>query len=374
MKLSLLFVLCSGIVCTFIPQTIGEALPPVELSSEEGSETVDEDQAGVEYFEKVRQLEILGYESFLEGLVLDDRGHNPWEGDLNRGVIVDPTKKLPMEEEEEIDDASWQMYNTALSLIESNDHQDLAAGLRFLYLAVQKDASGDAPIALGICYFRGIGVRQDVKEALRWFSIAEETGKSRVIRYCLGLCREYGIEMPKDESEAVRLYKESATMGYGLAQERLACCYAQGKGVQKDETMAANWYYEAAKQGYTEAQREYGLCCLYGLGIPENRKEARHWLLEAADHGDVRAQNELRRLGIPFYPQIPETPGVAHLRRLASWEVYARIEMGKRCEEGKGVIKDIEAARRWYIKAAAQGCEEAEELLKKLPQFKIKQQ
>ncbi len=44
----------------------------------------------------------------------------------------------------------------------------------------------------------------------------------------------------------------------------------------------------------------------------------------------------------------------------------AMFNLAELYADGKGVAKDMKAAKEWYEKAAAAGCEEAKEALEKL--------
>jgi TPR repeat protein len=93
---------------------------------------------------------------------------------------------------------------------------------------------------------------------------------------------------------------------------------------------SVTWWKRAAEKGHAEARRSIGLAHATGRGLPQSwEMAARHWRL-AADAGDAESQYEL----------------------------------GTCCFYGRGTGRDVEEAKAWFGKAAAQEtCKKAEEIM-----------
>lgn len=101
--------------------------------------------------------------------------------------------------------------------------------------------------------------------------------------------------------------------------------------------MQASELKAKAEQGVTDAQYYLGFRHMIGRGVEHDYSQAEYWLKKAADKGDSRAQYEL---------------GIIYATDSGPVEYTAYY--------------DLEKAKYWYGKAAAQGYEAAAEALKKL--------
>ena len=78
--------------------------------------------------------------------------------------------------------------------------------------------NAEAPINLGVCYFKGVGVAADSRAAVKWFLRAAEAG-------------------------------------HAVAQRNLGVCYAKGEGIACDFAAARSWLTRAAAAGDAKAPR-----------------------------------------------------------------------------------------------------------------------
>ena len=73
------------------------------------------------------------------------------------------------------------------------------------YRQAADQGEADAQYNLGLCYYKGEGVRKDQAEAVKWFRKAAEQG--HVKGQCnLGVCYDNGEGVPKDDAEAVKWF------------------------------------------------------------------------------------------------------------------------------------------------------------------------
>ena len=159
----------------------------------------------------------------------------------------------------------------------------------------------------------------------------------------------YGIEYVSDGLTVEKTFSQElvqkAENGDPEAQYHLGACYDGGSGVGRDMAKAVEWYKKAAAQGFLKAQFRLGhiyecsacACakqdcqkCPVKVDMPKSFQ----WRREAAEGGMVEAQ----------------------------------ILLGKRLSE-YGSFRDDEEARIWLKKAALNGSEEAEQILKTVPSY-----
>ena len=127
------------------------------------------------------------------------------------------------------------------------------------------------------------------------------------------------------DAETVKRYLKEAEQGNADAQYRLGVMYGNGYGVQQNDEESAKWYRKAAEQGHAYAQNDLGFLYQNGFGVERNDAEAFRLYRLAAEQGDAMGQYNL----------------------------------GLMYEYGCGVPKNMRLARKWFVKAAAQGYEDA---------------
>ena len=94
---------------------------------------------------------------------------------------------------------------------------------------------------LGLCAQRA----KRTEEAVSYFEVGAQLGDAQAL-CTLGQLHEKGEDgVTLDVDRAIELYRESASLGYGGAMDRLGTCYAQGIGVEPDADLAIEWYTRA---------------------------------------------------------------------------------------------------------------------------------
>jgi uncharacterized protein len=95
---------------------------------------------------------------------------------------------------------------------------------------------------LGTLYATGTGVDPpNAFEAAKWIGKAAAAGHTEAqVAYAVMLFRGHGV--PPDAKHGAQLFRAAAEKGVGIAQNRLARCYANGAGVEMDLVEAAKWY------------------------------------------------------------------------------------------------------------------------------------
>ncbi|POS87118.1 hypothetical protein EPUL_002106, partial [Erysiphe pulchra] len=203
---------------------------------------------------------------------------------------------------------------------------------------------GDTPAMykLGIVLLKGLlGQSRNPREAIGWLKRAAERADAENPHALHELALLY--EQPqgsensviRDEAYAFQLFQQAAELGYKFSQFRLGCAYEYGLfNCPIDPKLSILWYSRAAAQ--EEHQSELALSGWYLTGsegvLQQNDTEAYLWARKAAIAGLAKAE-------------------------------YA---MGYFTEVGIGSPANLDDAKRWYWRAAAQNFPKARERLEDL--------
>ncbi len=125
-----------------------------------------------------------------------------------------------------------------------------------------------------------------------WLRKAAEQGLAKA-QGNLGSYYANGSGVGEDWNEAIKWFRKAAEQGNAIGQNNLGSCYAKGKGVKQDWNEAAKWYRKAVEQGDAQAQFNLGNCYFNGLGVEKDDREAMKWFRKAADQGRADAQYNL---------------------------------------------------------------------------------
>ncbi|KKA26591.1 hypothetical protein TD95_005286 [Thielaviopsis punctulata] len=202
---------------------------------------------------------------------------------------------------------------------------------------------GDTPAMykVGMILLKGLlGQNKDPREAVGWLKRAAERADAENPHslHELGLLYESAgpnDSIIRDEAYAFSLFLRAAELGYKFSQFRLGCAFEYGLlGCPIDPRQSIMWYSKAAQQ--EEHQSELSLSGWYLTGsdgvLGQSDTEAYLWARKAAMAGLAKAE-------------------------------YA---MGYFTEVGIGVPANMEDAKRWYWRAAAQDFPKARERLEDL--------
>ncbi|KAH8885711.1 HCP-like protein [Thozetella sp. PMI_491] len=202
---------------------------------------------------------------------------------------------------------------------------------------------GDTPAMykVGMILLKGLlGQPRNPREAVGWLKRAAERADTENPHALHELGLLYESAQPndailRDEPYAFTLFKKAAELGYKFSQFRLGCAYEYGlMGCPIDPRLSIMWYSRAATQ--EEHQSELALSGWYLTGsdgvLSQSDTEAYLWARKAAVAGLAKAE-------------------------------YA---MGYFTEVGIGVPANLEDAKRWYWRAAAQDFPKARERLEDL--------
>ncbi|KAH9884028.1 hypothetical protein F4778DRAFT_774858 [Xylariomycetidae sp. FL2044] len=202
---------------------------------------------------------------------------------------------------------------------------------------------GDTPAMykVGMILLKGLlGQPRNPREAVGWLKRAAERADAENPHALHELGLLYESAQPndailRDEAYAYQLFEQAAQLGYKFSQYRLGAAYEYGlMGCPVDARLSIMWYSRAATQ--EEHQSEMSLSGWYLTGsdgvLQQSDTEAYLWARKAAQAGLAKAE-------------------------------YA---MGYYTEVGIGVAANLEDAKRWYWRAAAQDFPKARDRLEDL--------
>lgn len=215
---------------------------------------------------------------------------------------------------------------------------------------------------LGYFYEKGEAVKKDEIEALFWYRSSAQQGDINGIRR-MGYMYYYGIGVEKDYKTALSWFEKSAAMGGTWDSYMIGYIYEHGLGLSVDYKEAMEWYEKAAALNHRSSQYELGEMYRNGQGIEVNLEKAVDWHTLSAEQYNINSQVILGNLynnGFSREDKIIDNPALYWYSRAADLgSISAQYTLGR-------VVyfqRNRWTASYWLRKAAAQGNEEAVELL-----------
>lgn len=234
-----------------------------------------------------------------------------------------------------------------------------------LYLQAAKSSHAAACYRVAVCNEIGAGTRKDQARAAAFYKKAASLGDTPAM-YKLGMIFLHGqLGIPPNPKEGIawlRRAAEQADDENPHALHELALLYEQPNSqlVPFDPVYAKNLFTHAAQLGYTPSQHKLGQCYEYGhLTCPVDPRRSIAWYTKAAEKGDPEAELAVSGWYLTGSEGIlKQSDSEAYLwaRRAANKGLSkAEYAVGYYAEVGIGVKQDIEFAKKWYMRAAAQG-------------------
>lgn len=245
-----------------------------------------------------------------------------------------------------------------------------------LYNQASKQNHPASTYRTAVCYEVGAGTKRDHARAVQFYRKAAAIGDTAAM-YKLGMILLNGLlGQAKNPREAVTWLKRAAQNAdednpHALHELGLAYEKATIPTIIPDEAYARELFTQAAQLNYPPSQFKLGCCYEYGtLTCPVDPRRSIAWYTRAAEKGD--AESELALSGWYLTGSegvLKQSDTEAYLwARKAADKGLAKAEyaVGYYSEVGIGVRQDIDEARRWYMRAAAQGNKRAMQRLTEL--------
>ena len=173
-------------------------------------------------------------------------------------------------------------------------------------------------------------------------------------QYSLGFCYEIGHDVSRDEGKAFSWYKNAAEQGDSFAMHALGRCYANSIGTIQDDNFTAFWFDKAVEQiiKTNDDTRQDESADFDWENDDEIDLETAFYdddgLLDSED--GKKTENEWDT-GI-----VPNDEEAVRLCMTAAEDGNpdAQYELGRCCENGRGIRQSLADAAAWFAKAADQ--------------------
>jgi len=135
-------------------------------------------------------------------------------------------------------------------------------------------------------YLGELLLRQDSaaqEEAAHWLYRASRQGRPSSQALLAWMYKE-GTGVIQDAEAAAALYRQSADLGYAIAENNLGELYENGSGVARDPGRAASLYKMAADKGFPPAQLNLARLFALGLGVDRDACAAVRWTQRALEN------------------------------------------------------------------------------------------
>ncbi|KAG9056337.1 hypothetical protein FS842_010973 [Serendipita sp. 407] len=233
-----------------------------------------------------------------------------------------------------------------------------------LYLQAAKQNHPAASYRVAVCNELGVGTRKDPSRAFAFYRKSASLGDTSGM-YKLGMILLSGsLGQPRNTREAIGWLKRAAEQAdednpHALHELGLLHESPKSEVVIHDEAYAKDLFLKAAQLGFAPSQYKLGFCYEYGLlGCPVDPKRSIAWYTKAAERGNADAELALSGWYLTGSEGVlPQSDAEAYLwaRRAANKGLAkAEFAVGYYAEQGIGVKQDMEIAKRWYMRAAAQ--------------------
>lgn len=245
-----------------------------------------------------------------------------------------------------------------------------------LYIQGSKQSHPDCTFRAAVCYEVGAGTKRDKNHAIQFYRKAANLGNS-VAMYKLGMILLKGfLGQPKNPREGISWLKrasQQADEDHPHALHELGLAYEKEgiPSVIPDLNYARELFTQAAQYGYAPSQFKLGLAYENGfLNCPVDPRRSIAWYSKAAEQGDIEAEFALSGWYLTGAEGVlPQSDAEAYLwARKAADKGNAKAEyaVGYYIETGTGVRQNLEEAKHWYMRAAAQNYRRAMQRLTEL--------
>ncbi|KAL4977952.1 hypothetical protein BDW66DRAFT_131399 [Aspergillus desertorum] len=250
-----------------------------------------------------------------------------------------------------------------------------------LYLSAAKQNHAQAAYRVAVCceigHEEGGGTKRDPFKAVQWYKRAASLGDPPAM-YKMGMILLKGLlgqaRNPREGISWLKRAAERADEENPHALHELALLYASATEndiVIRDEAYASQLLHQASELGYKFSQFRLGQAYEYGqLGCPVDARQSIMLYSAAAAQGEHQSELALSGwylTGAEGILQQSDTEAYLWARKAAaSGLAKAEYAMGYFTETGIGVTANLEDAKRWYWRAAAQGFPKARERLEEL--------
>ncbi|KAG0174171.1 hypothetical protein DFQ28_004662 [Apophysomyces sp. BC1034] len=248
-----------------------------------------------------------------------------------------------------------------------------------LYVQGSKQSHPGCTYRAAVCYDVGAGTKRDKGHAIQFYRKAANLGDLNAM-YKLGvILLKGGLGQPKNPREGISWLKRAASQAdedhpYSLHELGLAYETEGIPSVIPDVNYARDLFTQAAQYGYAPSQVKLGIAYENGLlNCPVDPRRSIAWYSKAAEQGHLEAELSLSGWYLTGTEGIlRQNDAEAYLwARKAADRGYAKAEyaVGYYTETGIGIRQNLDEAKKWYMRAAAQNNQRAMQRLTELKKY-----
>lgn len=226
----------------------------------------------------------------------------------------------------------------------------------------------EAQYRAGLMYYRGEGTKVNYDEAFGWFGKAAEQGHADAMFEMSNMLAQ-GHGVPRNVYSSLYWMQKSAIAGNetvaelfpSMCSSMAAKAYANG-----NHRLALDVALLLAQMGDADAQCFCGKLYLAGDGTEKDLDKGVEWLTKAGEQGNEKAEHILGSLYFSLFAK-GEDPGQNYIKSYHWFRKAAqRGDAEAQCKCGClcFAMGEDDEARYWLEKAAAQGLQEAQDLLR----------
>ncbi|KAI7856540.1 hypothetical protein BDC45DRAFT_436997 [Circinella umbellata] len=250
-------------------------------------------------------------------------------------------------------------------------HEDNNMGLKkdadkgyALFMQGAKQNHAGCNYRVAVCYEVGAGTKKDKGHAIQYYRKGANLGDPSAM-YKLGMILLKGLlgqsKNPREGISWLKRATQHADQDLPHAFHELGLAYEKDgiPSVIADVDYSRELFTQAAQYGYAPSQFKLGLAYENGfLNCPIDPRRSIAWYSKAAEQGHLEAELSLSGWYLTGAETIlKQSDSEAYLwARKAADRGYAKAEyaVGYYTETGIGVRQNLEDAKKWYMRAAAQ--------------------
>lgn len=213
---------------------------------------------------------------------------------------------------------------------------------------------------------------KDYEQAVECFLAGDKAGDADCTEY-LGRCYFWGLGVETDLQKAAFYNEKAAKAGIPSAMYDTALNYERGQGVQQDINRALYWLTVAANEEYADAFLELGNIYYYGDGVKKDHEKSFKYYQQGAELGEVRSKTGLAEFYIEGKVVEKDLEKAKKLyqeafdsyieKAVVDNDSVAQFWLGTLYSAGLPILNiaiDYNQAADWYLKAAQQGHDDAQ--------------
>ncbi|HEY2444392.1 MAG TPA: tetratricopeptide repeat protein [Rhizomicrobium sp.] len=132
---------------------------------------------------------------------------------------------------------------------------------------------------------RSYELNKNYFDAALHYRFAADAGSSHAQR-ALGVAYYKGLGVVQNRQTAFELFSRAAAAGNPYAMANLGAMYGNGDFVNRNDAEALEWFEKAIEAGDAEALGQVGIAYFYGRGTPVDHRMAAQYFRQSADLGD----------------------------------------------------------------------------------------